>query len=419
MIKNLSLSLLLSLSISADWSDTAHSLHDDDERSNPSEDNKLNSASVDSADILNTSDLRDAMVCEAIRRAHKDLDEEIKQHTNSGSTATSLYMQWEDSKSSLNNKVKAGTVSKPVRVFCSNVGDSRCVMLRSYDTVSALKLPSSYSSTTTKPTLTSTVRARADSTHSNVEEPRPVRGPTFFSSSPSKNSESSFLKMKSQSRLSLSPLSSNRDRVDNTKRFTALHLMSEDHKLTLSRERMRITKHYDAEWHTLPASASPIYLPAYARTAPPDIKPKPATAPVSRNIVHTPESEFLTESPSPSMSTTSTSTTSSSQSSASQFDSLSGSLSNSLSTSPCATIIPPVATFHDRPSLSMFRGGSLDNLRSMSSSVHDAKTKHKTSGASLHGIIDVSTKYKPFSFILILTSSNFFNFCSRLRILFV
>ena len=376
-------------------------MHDDDEPANPSEDNKSNSASVDSADILNTSDLRDAMVCEAIRRAHKDLDEEIKQHTNSGSTATSLYMQWEDSKSSLNNKVKAGTVSKPVRVFCSNIGDSRCVMLRSYDTVSALKLPSSYSSTTTKPTLTNTVRARADSTHSNVEELRPDRCPTFFSNSPSKNSESSFLKMKGQSRLSLSPLSSNRDRVDNSKRFTALHLMSEDHKLTLSRERMRITKHYDAEWHTLPASASPIYLPAYARTAPPDIKPKPTTAPVSRNIVHTPESEFLTESPSPSMSTTSTST-STSTSSPSQFDSLSGSLSNSLSTSPCATIIPPVATFHDRPSsLSMFRGGSLDNLRSMSSSVHGAKTKHKQSGASLHGIIDVSTKYKLLLFFIL------------------
>jgi hypothetical protein len=69
----------------------------------------------------------------------------------------------------------------------------------------------------------------------------------------------------------LSPLAYTNSKSASAKRdrFVAVHMMSEDHKLSLDRERKRITNKNEGIWHSLPSDASAIYLPRYARTAPP------------------------------------------------------------------------------------------------------------------------------------------------------
>ena len=71
--------------------------------------------------------VRDALFCEAIKRGCIEMDNEAKIRHDSGTTMVSVFMLWD----------------KPdgaVRIFCANVGDSRAVMLRTYDTMSALNL---------------------------------------------------------------------------------------------------------------------------------------------------------------------------------------------------------------------------------------------------------------------------------------
>ena len=256
--------------------------------------------------LLRSSEIRDAIACESIRRAHETLDEEIKKHSNSGATSTSLYLLWEGEESEENiikkhevesennicgssssisggetkSACAAGQKSRPVRVFCSNLGDSRCVMLRSYDAASAFGQPSRHmdlqlrSSTGIKSlslhnngsSLSQDISAHSYIENYDLQRPQfpcPVSGISRSAGSSPMIKQSKFLQ--------LSPLGKQATTTSAcaAKRFTALHLMSEDHKLSLSRERSRITKHLDVEWHYLPADASAIFLPLYARTAPP------------------------------------------------------------------------------------------------------------------------------------------------------
>lgn len=217
---------------------------------------------VSSSTTLNDSCLRDATICESIRRSHETLDKALTDTTNSGSTISSLYLEWEDDAYS---GVVAGKQSRPVNVYCANVGDSRCVMLRSYNTASALMLPTSYKRQS-KLSLQST-------------DVQPVKLQPFPDTNHHPRSEvkkslsaSSDLKLGLPIQcMPLSPLfeSQRKQPSQIMKNFTAVHLMSEDHTLLLSRERERIENRAKARWHALPADASAIYLPAFVRTRPP------------------------------------------------------------------------------------------------------------------------------------------------------
>ena len=265
--------------------------------------------------LLKSSEIRDAIACESIRRAHEILDEKIKEHTNSGATSTSLYLLWEGEECEENIKKEhevdsdgnfcsgsysigggetksvdtAGQKSRPVRVFCSNVGDSRCVMLRSYDAASAFgqlshhmdvqlrgstdikssSLHSNGSSLSQDISMPSNID---NSAHQRFQFACPVSGIHRSAGSSPIGKQSKFLHLSPLGKADLGSLTGKPAALASPsapKRFTALHLMSEDHKLSLSRERNRITKHLDPEWHYLPADASAIFLPSYARTAPP------------------------------------------------------------------------------------------------------------------------------------------------------
>lgn len=184
-----------------------------------------------------------------------------------------------------------GTDARPVRVFCANVGDSRCVMLRGYDTKTALALPASYSpkkgnvvsnapkeikklslvspkdELKTEHSLGMHPLSRLGSRHDSMEDlislnidelQTPIKGRKLDASGDRKSFE-------------LSPLSYTNSKSASAMRdrFVAVHMMSEDHKLSLDRERKRITNKNKGIWHCLPSDASAIYLPRYARTAPP------------------------------------------------------------------------------------------------------------------------------------------------------
>ena len=118
------------------------------------------------------------------------------------------------------------------------MGDSRCVMMRCYDTKEALSLPSTF-------------EPAAKRNGMSVETlGQQMAGMT--TSDPATQSSAQ-------------------------NRFVTMHLMTEDHKLQLPRERFRINNAIPANWKVLPADASPIFLPAYARTAPPDSFPGVST----------------------------------------------------------------------------------------------------------------------------------------------
>jgi Protein phosphatase 2C len=218
---------------------------------------------VSSSTTLIDSCLRDAIICESIRRSHETLDKAVTETTNSGSTISSLYLDWEDDTSS---GVVAGKQSKPVNVYCANVGDSRCVMLRSYNTASALMLPTSY-------------KCQSKLSQQNTDA-QPVKLQPFpdanhhLPRSEIKKSLSAGSDLKLGVPIQCIPLSpllesQRKQPTQILKNFTAVHLMSEDHTLALRRERERIENRAKARWHALPADASAIYLPAFVRTRPP------------------------------------------------------------------------------------------------------------------------------------------------------
>ena len=117
------------------------------------------------------------------------------------------------------------------------MGDSRCVMMRCYDTKEALSLPSTFE--------------------------------------PSAKRNGISVETLGQQMAGMSTSDPTQSSAQN--RFVAVHLMTEDHKLQLPRERYRINNTRPATWKSLPADASPIFLPSYARTAPPESFPGVST----------------------------------------------------------------------------------------------------------------------------------------------
>ena len=221
---------------------------------------------VSSFTTQSDSRLRDAIMCESIRRSHETLGKTVTNATSSGSTISSLYLEWEESNEKRSSSVTAGTQSRPVNVYCANVGDSRCIMLRSYNTASALMLPSSYKCHTrenSKGVENKLVTLQSNSDTGNLY-PHGERDNSIVASCDLK------LSVPKQC-MPLSPLLDlqRRQPTQSLKNFTAVHLMSEDHTLLLSRERDRIENRAEAKWHSLPADASAIYLPAFVRTRPP------------------------------------------------------------------------------------------------------------------------------------------------------
>jgi Protein phosphatase 2C len=208
--------------------------------------------------------LRDAMVCESIRRAYETMDASVRSQSNSGSTVTSIYIDLNVPTDAVQCDVTAGATSRPVKVYCANVGDSRCVMLKSYDTAAALTLPSFYK------------RKQKDShsVHRVPLESVSEKGAQVATDEKDKisvrNTYSLLQKStKYQKAAPLTALRLNEQRMEVANRFTAVHLMSEDHKLSLCRERLRIMKDADPVWRPLPSDASAIFLPLFVRTAPP------------------------------------------------------------------------------------------------------------------------------------------------------
>jgi hypothetical protein len=271
--------------------------------------------SVSGLDILDPDSLRDAIMCESIKRAYGGMDDEVKKFTNAGATVNSLFLEWEGEERPKSSET-AGKSSRPVRVFCANVGDSRCIMLRTYDTKTALSLPSCFeprknisSNNLEKKSIDNSEKKSMRSLHSSLEDltvlgrispsevsvsvnsasmddysPRnslqvaaPLIDPSISHSTPMKTI-STLAPLSNPitpaSRITtLTPLadysSIRKRRTSRSTNFVVVHLMSEDHKLSLPRERARIVQKVPADSHFLPCDASPIYLPPYARTAPP------------------------------------------------------------------------------------------------------------------------------------------------------
>lgn len=160
-------------------------------------------------------------------------------------------MRWETDEKV--DRGPAGTINCPVRVYCSNVGDSRCVMLKTYETKDIL-VASTFG-----------LQLKSPSASNEATLIPPLKHATSF--------DRNELSLKHKSRFGQVPSSSARP-----SKFVAVHLMSEDQKLSLHRERLRVISATDGRtpadherncWHALPADGSAIYLPQYAKTPPP------------------------------------------------------------------------------------------------------------------------------------------------------
>ena len=213
---------------------------------------------------LDQLDQQDAIVCEAIRKACSQIGQEVSGMTESGTTVNTLFLRWGDGL----QKGTAGTVCCPVRAYCANVGDSRCIMLKSYETKQALVTSTFVHSRSQTDLLTSSSAKPTGQKYSvNGVEILPAASPSQKSVLNKSNSTSSG---------KLMSLGSTKSSTNH--RFVAVHLFSEDHKLSLHRERLRIYNTSEGKlpagnetecWHVLPADASAIYLPYYAKTLPP------------------------------------------------------------------------------------------------------------------------------------------------------
>lgn len=184
--------------------------------------------------------INDALVGESIRRGCMEVDKMAKKSTETGSTAVSLFLLRE----------KGASHS---RVFCSNIGDSRCIMLRSYDM---------------KEALSKSVGALAAGGGKPMDKECKDPASPVVSSSPRRSSMSKSIS-KSMSAISLRKSEPSPPTAATSSYFTAVHLMSEDHKLSVLRERIRVKSKSPVEFRPLPADASSIFLPEFCRTLAP------------------------------------------------------------------------------------------------------------------------------------------------------
>ena len=219
----------------------------------------------DSGEPFAKADEKDAIMCEAIRKACSQIGYDIKGVGESGTTVNTIFLQWANGVGK-----PAGTTRGAVRAFCANVGDSRCVMLRSYETKQALAASSFLPKSRSATDLTSPVPEEMTNALTPAVE--------LLAKMPTSRSHGKLSSQSAHGRASNHGRTNLSSSGANANRFVAVHLMSEDHKLTLHRERLRILKAQEGRvpagnetecWHTLPADASAIYLPHYAKTLPP------------------------------------------------------------------------------------------------------------------------------------------------------
>ena len=275
-------------------------------------------------DDLQGVHVHDAIICEATRRACVEMDKMAKKTTDTGSTLVSLFVANQQGSTGTRKnlpspctflhthltfsiypvhtpsisfdryatRVFCTILSSPLhtpsyrhthltpsthplyhstgtRVFCTNLGDSRCIMLRACDLKDALNksgINHSGLPATTGPaggalsgptTLAHQVETTAQ-THRLAQPPSaPGIAPTTTPTTRSRKFGSFSLSSSSTSNAHSSSASGKADAVQY---FTAVHLMSEDHKLSVLRERMRVK----TRTPVLPTLA--IHIPSHTHT---------------------------------------------------------------------------------------------------------------------------------------------------------
>ena len=176
----------------------------------------------------------DAIVCEATRRACVEMDKMAKKTTDTGSTLVSLFVA--------NQQGSTGS-----RVLCANVGDSRCIMLRACDLKDALNksgvsnsgMPAAGQAggESADPTISRDSTSFPHQVDSTAQTPRLAQIPSAPGTATNTPTSTRSRKFAS---FSLSSSSSASQKAEAVQYVTAVHLMSEDHKLSVLRERMRV-----------------------------------------------------------------------------------------------------------------------------------------------------------------------------------
>jgi serine/threonine protein phosphatase PrpC len=151
---------------------------------------KLQEMKVQSQTILTSQQKFDALFCEAVRQVYEEIDENIRLKDNSGCTGISIF-------------IVRNTVDESMRVYCCNVGDSRGVLFT--------------------PFIDGTEHPREVGMLTEEDEIR-----DFF-------------------------YGTDLDRSEHSRILFAFPL-SEDHKLTLPRERRRLEDMSGLPWRPLPSN---------------------------------------------------------------------------------------------------------------------------------------------------------------------
>jgi len=231
-------------------------------------------------DILHTAkqmfvhDVHDALFTEAILKETYNVDKAIKAMTNSGSTGVSLFLR----------KQANGSV----RALCSNIGDSRCVCVTAVATLietqnlgpqseprhAPVKSSSSTSSSSSSAHITTASSSRADEAteikHQNTYYNDLLAARKFDAVSAATNVKGEDIGNRARTVSDVSDVMCESERPDylfavRTTNST-LFLMSEDHNLTLPRERLRIMSRTLPPWSPLPVESFEPYLPANMRS---------------------------------------------------------------------------------------------------------------------------------------------------------
>ena len=269
------------------YSNDLYLCHDDYISKNaPKDKNEL----IKKCSILTLTEKEDALLCAAVQTACKELHSYICSVDDSGTTLTCII-------------TKFNQADESTKVYCVNVGDSRTMMVNLIEFEENYSLDRSVSGRVTKiihPVDPNDLVSSVHSTDSTVdlfelstisqktssprfEIPSSTRSaaiaipsthssPSLTGLSKSPHASSSFSKMQISSSPSMASLAlmfaqshSNVPILRNKYMVTA-HLMSEDHKLSLSRERERILKNNAfAPIYSLPLDASSIFFPVTAR----------------------------------------------------------------------------------------------------------------------------------------------------------
>ena len=215
-------------------------------------------------DDLQGVHVHDAIICEATRRACVEMDKMAKKTTDTGSTLVSLFVANQQGSTGTRKNLPPPCSflhthvtlsphplihSTGTRVFCTNLGDSRCIMLRACDLKDALNksginhsgLPATTGPAGGSPSGPTTLAHQVETTAQTHRLAQPPSAPGIApTTTPTTRSRKFGSFSLSSSTSSNAHSSSASGKADTVQYFTAVHLMSEDHKLSVLRERMRV-----------------------------------------------------------------------------------------------------------------------------------------------------------------------------------